>query len=103
MTGIWQLLPKETDGVTASDTCLVSSSATGTTVSRQTVQTLEGTFIHMLAGSSDVPLFTATHRRPRLWPGVESMHCGHTATVVLCDVFRRVQVYLQSDSRRTFI
>ncbi|GFU72478.1 uncharacterized protein TNCV_481481 [Trichonephila clavipes] len=55
-TGIWQLLPKETDGA-QHQTCLVSSLCFryGTTFSRQTdsVQTLRGTLVYILVGLSD--------------------------------------------------
>ncbi|GFT65153.1 transposable element Tcb1 transposase [Trichonephila clavipes] len=68
---------------TASDLSRQLSSATGTTVSRQTVYRRLG----------PIGLYA---RRPRAC-------IVDTTTVVLCNVFRRVQVYLQSDSRRTLI
>ncbi|GFX06892.1 transposable element Tcb2 transposase [Trichonephila clavipes] len=88
-TGIWQLLPKETDGAQPeSDLSRQLSSATGTTVSRWTVyRRLEhiGLYARRLVGC--VPL-TATHRRLQLTWSRE-----HTLwTVVLCHVSQRVQV-----------
>ncbi|GFV66152.1 HTH_Tnp_Tc3_2 domain-containing protein [Trichonephila clavipes] len=61
---------------TASDLSRQLSSATGTTVSRQTVYTRLGHIgLYARRPVRCVPL-TATHCRLRL-TGVESMHCGH--------------------------
>ncbi|GFV78036.1 HTH_Tnp_Tc3_2 domain-containing protein [Trichonephila clavipes] len=71
---------------TASDLSRQLSSATGTTVLRQTVyRRLWHIGLYARRPVRCVPL-TATHCRPRL-------NCiVGTTTVVLCDVFRRVQV-----------
>ncbi|GFX61996.1 HTH_Tnp_Tc3_2 domain-containing protein [Trichonephila clavipes] len=61
---------------TASDLSRLLSSATGTTVSRQTVYRRLGALVYMLVGLSDVfhlPQLTIACDSP----GVESMHCGH--------------------------
>ncbi|GFU25470.1 transposable element Tcb1 transposase [Trichonephila clavipes] len=59
------LLPKETDGA-QHQTCIVSSSATGTTVPRQTVyRRLGQNGLHARRPVTCVP-FTATHCRLRL-------------------------------------
>ncbi|GFV29575.1 HTH_Tnp_Tc3_2 domain-containing protein [Trichonephila clavipes] len=70
---IWQLLPKET----ASDLSRQLSSATGTTVSRQTVYRRLGHIgIYARRPVRCVPL-TATHCHLRLTWGVDIMHYGH--------------------------
>ncbi|GFX58874.1 HTH_Tnp_Tc3_2 domain-containing protein [Trichonephila clavipes] len=62
---------------TASDLSRQLSSATGTTVSSQTVYRRLGHIgLYARRPVRCVPL-TATYCRLRLTPGVESMHCGH--------------------------
>ncbi|GFW64416.1 transposable element Tcb1 transposase [Trichonephila clavipes] len=80
------LLPKETDGA-QHPTCLVSSSAIGTTVSRQTMyRRLRHIGLYARRSVRCVAL-TATHCR-----SLEKRACiVDSTTVVLCDVFRIVQ------------
>ncbi|GFX97528.1 HTH_Tnp_Tc3_2 domain-containing protein [Trichonephila clavipes] len=76
---------------TASDLSRQLSSATGTTVSRQTVYRRLGNIgLYARRPLRCVPL-TATHCRLRLtWSREHALWAPQT--VVLCDVFRRVQV-----------
>ncbi|GFT94776.1 transposable element Tcb2 transposase [Trichonephila clavipes] len=99
---IWQLLPKETDRA-QHQSCLVElSSATGTTVSRQTVYRRLGHIgLYARRPVRCVPL-TPTHRLLRLTWSTE--HALWTPRQWSCvKVFRRVRFGLQSDSRRTLI
>ncbi|GFV82047.1 transposable element Tcb2 transposase [Trichonephila clavipes] len=99
---IWQLLPKETDGA-HHQTCLVSlSSATGTTVSRQTVYRRLGHIgLYARRLVRCVPL-TATHCRLRLTWSKE--HAFRTPQQWSCVMFSDESSFsLQSDSHRTLI
>ncbi|GFU93530.1 hypothetical protein TNCV_947721 [Trichonephila clavipes] len=74
-TSIWQLLPKEANGA-QHQTCLVSSVATSTTVSRQTVYIRLGHIGLYARRPADVfhlPQLTVACD----YPGVDSMHCRH--------------------------
>ncbi|GFS84073.1 transposable element Tcb1 transposase [Trichonephila clavipes] len=102
-TGIWQLLPKETDGrSTASDLSRQLSSATGTTVSRQTVyRRLEHIGLYARRPARCVPL-AATHCRLRLTWSRE--HALWTPQQWSCAMFSNESRFsLPSDSRRTLI
>ncbi|GFW97799.1 transposable element Tcb2 transposase [Trichonephila clavipes] len=100
-TGIWQSLPKETDGA-QHQTCLFSSSATGTTVSRQTVYRCIGHIgLYARRPARCVPL-TAAHCRLRLtWSREHALWTPQQWSCVLfCDESR---FSLQSDSHRILI
>ncbi|GFV81456.1 transposable element Tcb2 transposase [Trichonephila clavipes] len=100
-TGIWQLLPKETDGA-QHQTCLVLSSATSTTVSRKIVYRRLGHIgLYARRPVRSVPL-TATHCRLRLtW---SSEHVLWTLQQWSCVMFSDESRFsLQSDSHRTLI
>ncbi|GFX99910.1 transposable element Tcb1 transposase [Trichonephila clavipes] len=100
-TGIWQLLPKETRS-TASDLSLQLSSATGTTVSRQTVyRRLRHIGLYARRPVRCVPL-TATHCRLRLSCSRE--HALRTTQQLSCVMFSdKSRFSVQSDSRRILI
>ncbi|GFW39909.1 transposable element Tcb1 transposase [Trichonephila clavipes] len=86
-TGIWQLLQRNIRS-TASDLSRQMSSATGTTVSRQTVYRRLGRIAPYARRTVRCVLLAASHCRLRLtWSSLVE-----TTTVVLCDVFRRVLV-----------
>ncbi|GFY17406.1 transposable element Tcb1 transposase [Trichonephila clavipes] len=88
-TGIWQVAAKRNRWSTASDLSRQLSSATGTTVSRQTVYRRLGHIGLYARRPVRCVLITATHCRLRFtWSRACIMD---TTTVVLCDVFRRVQ------------
>ncbi|GFV14580.1 transposable element Tc3 transposase [Trichonephila clavipes] len=87
---------------TASDLSRQLSSATGTTVSSQTVYRRLGTLVYMLVGLSDVFHFTATHCRLRLTWSRE--HALSTPQQWSCVMFSdKSRFSLQSDSCRTLI
>ncbi|GFU09951.1 transposable element Tcb1 transposase [Trichonephila clavipes] len=99
---IWQLLPKEKRRSTASDLSRQLSSATGTTVSRQTVYRRLGLIgLYARKPVRCVPL-TATHCRLRLtWSREHALWTPHQwSCVMLTD---ESSFSLHSDSRRTLI
>ncbi|GFW97202.1 transposable element Tcb1 transposase [Trichonephila clavipes] len=101
-TGIWQLLPKRNKRSTASDLSRQLSSATGTTVSRQTVYRRLGHIgLYARRPVRCVPL-TATRCRPQLTWSRE--HALGTPQQWSCVMFSDESRFsLQSDSRRTLI
>ncbi|GFU58605.1 transposable element Tcb1 transposase [Trichonephila clavipes] len=99
---MWQLLPKETDGVQHSDLSRQLSSATGTTVSRQTVYRRLGNIdLYARRPVRCVPL-TATHCHLRLtWSREHALWIPQQwSCVIFSDEYR---FSLHSDSRRTLI
>ncbi|GFX59796.1 HTH_Tnp_Tc3_2 domain-containing protein [Trichonephila clavipes] len=96
--GIWQLLPKETDG-TQHQTCLVSSD---TTVSRQTMYRRLGHIgLYARRTVRCVPLY-ATHCHLRLtWSIEHALRTPQQWSFVMFSDESRFS--LQSDSRRTLI
>ncbi|GFV42885.1 HTH_Tnp_Tc3_2 domain-containing protein [Trichonephila clavipes] len=100
-TGIWQLLPKETDGA-QHQTCLFSSSATDTTVSRQTMYRRLGYFgLYARRCVRCVPL-TATHCRLRLtWSREHALWIPQQWSCVMFSDESRFS--FQSGSRQTLI
>ncbi|GFX76240.1 HTH_Tnp_Tc3_2 domain-containing protein [Trichonephila clavipes] len=101
-TGIWQLLPKETEEHSIRSLSRQLSSATGTTVSRQTVyRLLRHIGLYARSPVRCVPL-TATHCRLRLTWSRE--HALWTPQQWSCVMFSDESRFsLQSDSRRILI
>ncbi|GFV80788.1 transposable element Tcb2 transposase [Trichonephila clavipes] len=100
-TGIWQLLRMETDGAQY-QTCLVSSSATGTTVSKQSVYRRLGHIGQYARRPVRCVPHTANHCRLRLTCSRE--HAFSTPQQWSCVMFSdEFRFRVQSDSRRTLI
>ncbi|GFU75166.1 transposable element Tcb1 transposase [Trichonephila clavipes] len=98
---IWQLLPKETDS-TASDLSRQLSSATSTTVSRQTMYRRVGHIGLYARRPVRCVLLTATHCHLRLtWSREHALWIPQQWSCVMFSDESRFS--LQSDSRRTLI